>query len=47
MGGGVGGWARWVMVTKEGSGCDDHCVLHVSNEPRTSTPETNSAPYVN
>ena len=38
----VGGrWARWVMGAKEGACCDEHWVLNVSDEPLSSTPETN------
>ena len=33
-----GGWARWVMGSKE-STCDEHWVLYVSNESLSSTYE--------
>ena len=42
----VGGrWARWVMGIKEGT-CDEHWVLHVSDESLNSIPEINIALYV-
>ena len=36
--GGLGG-ARWVMGLKEGTVCDEHWVLYVSDEPLNSTSE--------
>ena len=42
-----GGWARWVMGTKEGTCQDEHWVLYVSDESLGSTPETNTTLYVN
>jgi len=42
-----GGWARWVMGFKEGTCCDEHRVLYVSDESLNSTPETNITLYVN
>ena len=43
----VGGrWAIWVMSTKGGT-CDEHWVLYASAESLTSTPEINTALYVN
>ena len=36
----VGGWARRVMGRKEGTCCDEHSVLYVSDESLNSTPET-------
>ena len=41
-----GGWARWVTGTKEGT-CDEHWMFYVSDESLNSTPEANSALYVN
>ena len=43
----VGGWAKWVMGIKEGASCDEHWVLHVSDESLDSTPKTNTTLYVN
>ena len=43
----VGGWARRVMGRKEGTCCDEHSVLYVSDESLNSTPETFIALYVN
>ena len=34
------GWAKWVMGIKEGTCCDEHWVLHVSDEPLNPVPET-------
>ena len=42
-----GGWARWVMGIKEGTCCEEHWVLCVSDESLNSAPETNIALYVN
>ena len=42
-----GGSARWGMGTKEGTCCDEHWVLFVSDESLNSIPETNIALYVN
>ena len=44
-GGGQEGWARWVMGAKEGT-CDEHRVLHGSDESLNSTLETSIALYV-
>ena len=41
-----GGWAKWVMDIKEGT-CDEHWVLHVSDESINSTSETVFTIYVN
>ena len=41
-----GGWARWGMGIKEGT-CDEHRVLHLSDESLNSPLETNIALYVN
>ena len=41
MEGGGRGWAKWVMGIKEGTFCDEHCVLYVSDESLNYTPETN------
>ena len=41
----VGGWAKWMMGTKEGT-CDERRVLYVSDESLNSTPETSIALYV-
>ena len=38
-----GGWARWVLCIKEGTCCDEHWVLNVSDESWNSTPETSIA----
>ena len=35
------------MGIKEGTSCDDHWVLYVSDESLNFTPETNIALYVN
>lgn len=40
-------WARWVMGIKEGSFCDAHWVLFLSEVSLNSTPQTNTALYVN
>ena len=40
-----GGWAQWVMGTKEGT-CDEHWVSYVPDESLNS-PETNIALSVN
>ena len=40
------GRAKWMMGTKEGT-CDEHWVLHVSDESLTSTLETSIVLYVN
>ena len=42
-----GGWARWVMGTKEDTCCHEDRVLYVSDESLNSTPETNIALCVN
>jgi len=44
---GVGGWDRWVKGIKEGTFCDDHWVLYLSDESLNSTPEANIALYIN
>ena len=44
---GSGGWARWGMGIKEGTCCDEHWVLYVSDESLNSTPETNIVLNVN
>ena len=41
-----GGWAKWVMGIKECT-CDEHWVLHVSDESLNSTPGNNIIIYVN
>ena len=41
-----GRWARWMMGIKEGS-YDEYWVLYVSEQSLNSTPETNTALYVN
>ena len=41
-----GGWAKWVMGIKEGTG-DERWVLRLSDESLSSTPETNITLYVN
>ena len=41
-----GEWAKWVMGTKEGTCCDEHWMLYVSDESLNSTPE-NIRVYVN
>jgi len=41
-----GGWARWVMGIKKGTGYDEHWVLYVSDESLNST-KTNITLYVN
>ena len=43
----VGGWARRVMGIEEGTCWDEHWVLHVSDEPLNSTPDTMITVYVN
>ena len=45
--GGGGGWPTWVMDIKEGTFGDEHWVSYVSDESLASTPETNTALYVN
>lgn len=40
------GYAKWVIGIKEGT-CDEHEVLHVSDESQNSTPETNITLYIN
>ena len=42
-----GGWARWVIGTKEGTCYDEHWVLYVSDESLNFTPKTNITLYVN
>ena len=44
-----GAWdgIKWVMVIKEGTYCDEHWVLHISDELLNSTPETKITLYVN
>ena len=37
----MGGWVKWVMGIKEGTGWDEHWVLCVREESLGSTPETN------
>ena len=37
----------WGMDIKEGTGCDEHWVLYVSDESLNSTPEMNIVLYVN
>ena len=39
--------SRWVMGIEEGTRYDEYWVLHVSDESLNSTPETNTALYVN
>ena len=41
------GCAEWVMGIKEGTYCEGHWVLWVSDESLNSTPETNITLYVN
>ena len=41
-----GRWARWVMVTKEGTCFEEHWVLYISDSSLSSTPEANIALYV-
>ena len=41
-----GAYAKWVMGIKEGTCCDEHLVLYVSNESLNSTLETNITLYV-
>ena len=43
----MGGWAKWVMGTKEGTCWDEHWALCVSDESLGSSPETNITWYVN
>ena len=42
-----GAWARWVMGIEEGTCCDEHWVLHISDEPMKSIPETSIVLYAN
>lgn len=42
-----GGWGNQVMDIKEGMGCNEHWVLHTTEESPTSTSETDSTLYVN
>ena len=42
-GGGWGGWARWLLSTKEDTCCVEHWLLYANDEPLNSTPETNIA----
>ena len=42
-----GGWARWVMGTKEGTCWNQPWVLDASDESLNSIPETDIALYVN
>ena len=42
-----GRWARWVMGIKEGTCCDEHWVLYVSDESLNSTLEINIALHAN
>ena len=42
-----GEWANWVMGIKEGTSCNEHGGLYVSDEALNSTPETNITLYVN
>ena len=41
------GWAKWVMGIKEGTCCDEHWMLYISDESLNSNPETNTTLYVN
>ena len=41
-----GGWAKWVMGIKECT-CNEHQVLHESDESLNSTSEANFTIYVN
>ena len=43
----MGGWARWMMGIQEGTRCDEHWALYISDESLKSTPETNMTQYVN
>ena len=43
----MGEWAKWEMGIKKGICCDEHWVLHVSDESLNSTPDTNITLYVN
>ena len=45
--GGEWGCARWVIGIKEGTCCDEHWVLYVSDAPLNSTLETNTTLHVN
>ena len=42
-----GGWAKPAISIQEGTYCDEHCVLHVSDESINSTPEANVTLCVN
>lgn len=37
------GWAKWITEIMEGT-CDEHCVLYVIDESKSSTPETIYSP---
>ena len=41
-----GGWANWVMGSKEGI-CEEHWVLYASDESLNSTSKTNITLFVN
>ena len=41
------GWAKWMMSIKEGTCCDEHWVLYVSDESLNSFLETNITLHVN
>ena len=41
MEGGGWKWAKWVTGIKEGTCCDEHWVLYISDESLNSTTETN------
>ena len=40
-------WTKWAMGIKESPGCDEHWVLHISDESLNSTPEIKITLYVN
>ena len=42
-----GAWAKWVMSIKEGTCCDEHWVLYISDESLNSSPDTNFTIYAN
>ena len=42
----MGEWVEWMMDIKEGTCCDEHWVLYVSDEFLNSTSETNITLHV-
>ena len=42
-----GGWAQWIMASKEGPCWDEHWVLYVNDESLGSMPEAKITLYVN